>query len=141
MPCWSHVDIARMTDVPTRISNTAFIAVLSRFCRLSAAYRRDGDRRARCRFYVEEGAVPFVARGAARTARGSLINISSSGAQMVVDQALPAEAPIEVTFSVGGAAYRHPAWVVRTTPEQGRLLLTVRFESDGFEGVGDADVD
>ena len=100
--------------VGTHVSNTAFIALLSRYCRLTAAYRREAG--------------TFVARG-------SLINVSSSGVQIAAEEPPGPAVALELVFSVEGQAYRHPAHAVRSEPYHGGYLLTARFEPGPFERI------
>ena len=117
----------------TRFSNIAFIGKLSRFCRLIASYRRKNERRATCRFQVEDESAPVTIRAGAFETTGSLINISSSGAQIVTEVSTIPATVIELIFSMEEECYRHFARVVRHQIEHDRYVLTVRFEPGPFE--------
>ncbi len=129
-----RVDNSRMgPQTDTTVSRTAFIATLSRLCRLTASFRRETERRATCRFHVEEDAIPTTVRDGTFVAHGSLVNVSSSGAQIATHQPVGPSTEVELLFSVGAETYRHVARVVRSQPIHGRHLLTVRFKPDPFE--------
>lgn len=125
-------------QIGTSLSDIAFVAMLSRHCRLSASYRRESDRRITCRFQVEERMVPATIRGVNWVTRGFLINISSSGAQFVVEQPARSDGEVGLSFLVGTDAYRQRAKVVRDAMAHGRRVLTVHFEPGPFERVSSA---
>ncbi|MCK4658864.1 MAG: PilZ domain-containing protein [Phycisphaerae bacterium] len=120
-------------QVESKLSGVAFIALLSRYCRVTACHLRETDRRLACRFLVEEGAATATIQAGSVTARGTLANVSSGGAQIMVDKPMPHDAQIELRFHIGGQTYRNTGRVIRSLPCQVGYLITACFEPGPFE--------
>jgi len=82
--------------------------------------------------------VPVMIRVATGMTRGFLVNISSNGAQLVVDKPATDDGVVGLILSVGSDTYHHQAHVVRNSPDYGRHLLTVRFAPGSFERTSES---
>ena len=123
------------TDTTGSMSNTAFIGQLRRFCQLVPNYRNEPDRRATCRFQVTDDSIPVMIEGGITSTSGKLSNISSSGAQIVLDDLNASATAFVLRFVLGEVSYRHAAQMVRIQPHHGGFLLTACFDPGNFERV------